>query len=316
MPVRLMKPASLERREGETWEVALARLPLRYPLIGMAKYDGIRAATPNGNPQSNSGKPFPNRNVMNLLREFPDHDGELIVGNPTDPAVCQSTQSVVMSDDADISNLRFFVFDHLGDTSKPFLERVIKLDYFGWHGFIIPAPWRWINNLSDLLSYIALCDELGYEGVILRDPKGQYKHGRTTLGCDRQGRPKSNEWGMLRIKPREDMEAVIVGWDYLYINTNEALPSELGYAKRSSAKDGKVRVDTVGSLRLKSKSFPDEYGLGIADPRDQAMLWALRDSLTGQIAKHTYQPYGSLRAPRQPQNFKGLRSRIDMDEEA
>ena len=293
-PIRLMKPATVECTEA-----ALSKL--RYPLLASPKLDGIRAATPNGVPQSNSGKPFPNRALMELLSKpvFANLDGELILGDPCAHGVLHRTQSVVMSEDAPIDGLNFFVFDQIGN-SNPYHMRYPYVNCL--HPQLFALEQTKLDSPLAVIGYTEIQLAVGYEGVILRDPAGRYKNGRSTL----------REGGMLRIKPREDTEAVIVGWDWLEINDNAPELSELGFTRRSSAKSGKIQTNLVGSVRMRDPRWPKEFGATVADHDMRGYLAELGDEMIGKLGKFSYMPYGSMEAPRQT-SFIGLRDPIDLD---
>lgn len=313
MPIRLMKPTSLERLLGKTWEESIPAWGLRYPLLASTKLDGIRAATPNGAPQSNSGKPFPNRKLMALLSrpEYANFDGELVAGDPYDHSgggVCHRTQSIVMSQDGDISSLRWYVFDSFLHPGVPFGNRYPTLGSVPLNDYFMKAlPQKEIVSPAVLAAYLESELARGAEGIILRDPDGPYKNGRSTL---REG------W-MLRIKPREDTEAVIVDYEWMHINDNAAERSELGYTKRSSAQAGKIKTDVIGSVICQDPRWSKRFGVTVADHTLRAVLAKLarEGKLIGSIAKFSYMPYGSIDAPRQP-SFKNLRDPRDIGPEA
>lgn len=315
MPIRLMKPTSLERLPGKTWEESIPAWGLRYPLLASTKLDGIRAATPNGAPQSNSGKPFPNRKLMQLLSrpEYANFDGELVAGDPYDHSgggVCHRTQSVVMSQYGDISTLRFYTFDTF-KTGLNFENRCtatyLHRNPPEYGTFAIPLKQILITDAQHLATYLESELARGAEGIILRDPAGPYKHGRATL---REG------W-MLRIKPREDTEAVIIDYEWMHINDNAAERSELGYTKRSSAQAGKIKTDVIGSVICQDPRWPKPFGCTVADHAQRAVLAKLarENQLIGKIAKFSYMPYGTVDRPRQP-SFINLRDPRDIGPEA
>jgi DNA ligase-1 len=85
---------------------------LTYPLLASPKLDGIRAVVLNDQLVSRTLKPIPN----NFIREALSHpqydglDGELIVGEPTDPGIYLKTNSAVMSVDGE-PDFTYYVFD-------------------------------------------------------------------------------------------------------------------------------------------------------------------------------------------------------------
>jgi DNA ligase 1 len=61
---------------------------IKYPILASPKLDGIRCIMINGVAMSRTLKPIPNLYVQERLKNLPNGlDGELIVGNPTNPDV-------------------------------------------------------------------------------------------------------------------------------------------------------------------------------------------------------------------------------------
>ena len=91
-------------------------------------------------------------------------------------------------------------------------------------------------------------------------------------------------------------------------NSNEATKNALGRTQRSSAKVGKVGLNTLGAIQATWNDIAFEIGTGL-DDATRARLWAARDTLPGQLVTFKYQGLGSKGAPRFPV-FVGLRSDI------
>ena len=75
-----------------------------------------------------------------------------------------------------------------------------------------------INTMEELEKYEVDCLEIGYEGVILRDPNAKYKHGRSTV----------KEGGLIKVKRFSDSEARILAMEEQMKNNNEKKVNELG----------------------------------------------------------------------------------------
>lgn len=158
--------------------------------------------------------------------------------------------------------------------------------------------------------------EDGYEGVMIRSLRGPYKCGRST---EREGY-------LLKLKRFHDTECRIVGFTERMKNTNEQTRDERGYAKRSSAKDGKVPSGTLGSLvcvlchPADDPSHPDhhktrpctqfEVGTGFTDAERQ-MIWDERPAYMGSLTKVKYQELTNDGVPRFPV-WVGFRSEDDL----
>lgn len=273
---------------------------LRFPLMVSPKLDGIRCIiTPDG-ARTRSLKEIQNRDAATWLGFLKDHglDGELIWDEPTYPNVMQATSSCVMSHDADTELLTYYVFDRW-DVDGPFEDRykslvdlVPQLD-----SRVVLVEHEIVNNMDELDAAEQRAVDAGYEGLMIRDPKGRYKHGRSS---EREGI-------LLKMKRFEDAEAIVVRVDELMHNENEAKTNELGRTHRSSAQAGKVPGGVMGVLVCKCDAFEAEFGIGTgftAEQRD--LFWKQRDELIGKQLTFKYQPHGCVDAPRIPV-FKGWR---------
>jgi DNA ligase-1 len=282
---------------------------LRWPMIGSFKLDGIRVTIHHGQAMSRSMKPIPNAWVQHWARLNPQlhgADGEIIVGAPNEPDTFRRTTSYVMSDDKADFEFTFYAFDRWDLATVRYIDRLTALATR-----VKPIPrvkvhgCRVLRNQTDLDTYETLALDEGYEGIMLRDPSGLYKQGRST----------AREQALLKVKRHADMEAVVTGWEERMHNANEAHTNEIGRTARSSHQAGKVGMDTLGALRVRGLNGPYEnvefsVGTGL-DDAERAGLWAVRDSLKQRIARVKYFPLGSKDAPRHPV-FAGWREQADM----
>lgn len=276
---------------------------LRYPLLASPKLDGVRCLVIDNVAMSRSLKPIPNKHVQRLFgrKEFNGLDGELIVGEDCGPGVFQRTSSGVMSIEG-CPDATFHVFDtFLGDHG--FRERLL-LAKSRIKGYVNLCLVEHVNLMSEdaLLKYEASKLSDDYEGVMIRDPRGPYKHGRSTL----------KEGWLLKLKRFVDSEAEVIGYACLMHNANEATRNELGQQERSSKQDGKVAMDTLGSITCRDLKSGVEFEIGTGFTADQRrLLWIGRAKLKGRIAKYKYQPVGVKDKPRFPV-FLGFRDKRDL----
>jgi DNA ligase-1 len=278
---------------------------IRFPVMASPKLDGIRCIVVNGMAMSRNWKPIPNKHVQKLLStgDFDGLDGELIVGEPGGAEVYRNTMKGVMSEDGE-PDFRFYVFDNIYAGEKtPFRERFLSLvamhidDKFPgrivWH--------KDIHNQEQLDEEESLRLGQGYEGLILRDPKGPYKHGRST----------SKEGWLLKLKRFSDAEAVVIGVTELMKNDNVATKDAFGHTTRSSHKDNLVGQNTLGALQCElPNGIQFNIGTGFSAALRQE-LWDARGSLIGKIVKYKFFDGGSKDAPRFPV-FIGFRDPRDM----
>lgn len=274
---------------------------IKFPVFASPKLDGVRVIVYDSVVYSRNFKRIPNDYVQSLFgrKEYNWFDGELIVGDVTSDTVFQSTTSGVMTGSGK-PDVTLHAFDfissehHFGLRHNELKKRARGLKR------VKVVPHILINNIEELNAYEEECVAQGYEGIMVRDPKGKYKHGRST----------TKEGGLLKIKRFEDDEAVVIGCEELMTNNNEQELDNLGHKVRSSKKEGMVPAGKLGALIVKHKTF-GEFKIGSGFTEEQRMsLWNERDSLNGKLAKFKYQPSGVKDKPRFPV-FLGFRNKID-----
>lgn len=287
---------------------------LRFPLLASQKLDGIRAAVQGGQLLSRTLKPIPNVNVQKLFRGLPEGiDGELIVGDPCAADAYRKTVSLVMSDDKPLDWFKgeqvvFHVFDRMS-VADGFQTRIGTVRDNIMRDPIVPnvqvVPHYTLHSIEALDAFEAVMLEKGAEGVMLRDPNGPYKHGRST----------ENEGFLVKVKRFVDYECEVIGTFEMEHNGNEPTTNELGRTQRSSHKENKTGMGVLGGLEVRGIS--GEYagvefrcGTGF-DAATRADLWGRRDSLPGMIAKIKLFPSGSKDKPRHPV-WLGWRAKEDM----
>jgi DNA ligase-1 len=273
---------------------------LRFPLLASPKLDGVRALNMDGRLVSRKLKDIPNSYVQQWLgqRYFHGYDGELVAGLSTGQGVFHRTTSAVMSEGG-TPQVTFWVFDRWDMPDHPYVSRLANLP-----SPIDPDPDELIRirplkhvvirNRNHLDRYEAICLEKGYEGVMVRNPEGLYKHGRSG---------KTDKW-LCKVKRFEDAEAECIGIVEQMHNGNEAKPNELGYMKRTSHKAGKTAKGTTGTLVCRLPGGVQfEIGTGM-DEATRARLW--KNPPIGKQIKFKFQPTGIKDKPRFPV-FLGIR---------
>ena len=279
---------------------------LKFPLYGSPKLDGIRAVIHNKQALSRKLIALPNRHIQEFFAQphLQGLDGELIVGEPTDPLCIKHTTSGVMSRDGEPS-FTFHVFDKWNSPGA-FFERlgaVLEHSTRAMDVRILAHTHVMLHDLGELLVFEAEQLAKGYEGIILRAPDGLYKHGRSTV----------KEGGMLKVKRFEDSECGITNVVEEMHNSNEAGRDNLGRTKRSSAKAGKSGKGRAGVLVGYDPKYdwPVELGTGM-DDADKAEWWEwwCNPNRVPRLAKYKFFPIGVQDRPRHPV-YKSWRSPID-----
>lgn len=287
---------------------------LTFPKLASPKIDGVRAIIKNGVVLSRALKPIPNGYVQELFgrKEFEGFDGELTVGPPSAPNVMQATTSGVMRHDGE-PDVRFHVFDlwnsHEGTPFEDRLKHLYRhlsliakeLDDFVMRRITYVKQIE-IASMEELNNFESSVLKVGYEGAMLRDPKGPYKHGRST----------TKEGYLLKVKRFSDAEAIIEGVSPAMHNAGEAIRNELGVLERSGRAENLVPTDVIGKFHVvDSEGRKFDVAPGILDHGMRKALWMMRESLVGKNIKFKYFPHGEKDVPRHP-SFLAFRDPIDM----
>lgn len=261
---------------------------LTFPRLASPKLDGIRCIVIDGVALSRSLKPIPNAHIQACIGrpEYNGLDGELIVGDPTSPTCYRDSNSGVMSRDGE-PDFTFHVFDRI-DSGDPFEVRLMSLFLLDLP-YVSVVPHFVVSSMEELDEREAQWLELGYEGVMLRDPGGRYKHGRST----------AKEGILLKVKRFTDAEYEVVGFEERMHNANEAKRNALGHIERSSHKENKVGRGDLGALMLKHPNGTFTCGTGFTDA-DRAEIWANQGQYLGRLAKVKSFEIGVKDLPRFP----------------
>jgi len=271
---------------------------LRFPLLTSPKLDGVRALVINGVVLSRTLKPIPNKFVQSQFSKFEHWDGELIVGEPTSKTCYRDTVSGVMSIEGE-PKVRFHAFDHFEHPSQDYRSRVARLKGVVPRNVLV-VPQHVVTCLDTLLKLEEKMLNQGYEGLILRDPNGVYKFGRSTV----------KEGLLLKLKRFKDEEFEIVGYEERLHNGNTATTNELGRTQRSSHKAGKSGRGDLGAFVLRHPSGTTfNVGTGFTDD-ERVEIWERRDSCIGKTAKIKFFDIGGYEMPRHPV-WLGFRDEID-----
>ena len=275
---------------------------LNFPVLATPKLDGIRCLKINGRALTRSFKPVSNTFAREWIEaNLPDGvDGELMLRGGT----FNATTSAIGRESGE-PDFVFHVFDYVGeDTDVPYACRMRELERLPqWERMAKVLPVE-IKNAEELAAFEERCLAEGYEGVMVRDPAGPYKCGRST---EREG------W-LLKIKRFEDAEAEVVEPYEGMSNQNEAEKDAFGRTKRSMSKAGMVGRGELGGFVVRVVETGVEFRLGynhVLGGVDRASLWERRETLVGRLVKFRHQPSGAKDAPRFPK-FVGWREAWDM----
>ena len=278
---------------------------LKYPVLVTPKIDGIRCLKVGGKALTRSFKPIRNIFVRKYIEaNFPNGvDGELVLKGGT----FQETTSAIMSEEGK-PDFEYCVFDYVFNSSaisaieKPYRLRMQELKK-------LPIIFRKINILpkriltsNALLAYEKLCILRGFEGIMIRDPEGPYKCGRST----------TKEGWLLKLKRFETSEAEIIGFEEKMHNANEVETNAFGNIKRSSIRENLVPLGVLGALIVKDCQTRLVFKIGTGfDASLQRRIWYNKDAYLEEIVTYRYQSCGVKELPRFPV-FVGFRDFTDI----
>lgn len=284
--------------------------PLTKPMMVSRKIDGIRCLIVDGQAVSRSLKPIPNKRLREVLSNplLSGLDGELVVGSPTDERAFSATTRGVMSHQGE-ADVTYSIFDCFVNRDYPFhkrlseaSERVAAARDAGLPVQLVEH--RLVHTEAELIAAYESFLAEGWEGAMCRRVDGPWKSGRST----------DREQLLLKLKPWRDSEAMILGFDELERNLNEAKTNLLGRTERSTSKEGKVAGGTLGALHVRDIHNGMEFSIGGGfTAADRDLLWAQNERLVGRVVKYKSVIIGVVDAPRFP-IFQGFRDQNDMEE--
>ena len=268
---------------------------LRFPMIASPKLDGIRCVVINGKALSRNLKPIPNKHIRKYLEDFANmydlsFDGEIMIPG-TD---FNGVQSAVMSFDGE-PRFNYVIFDTI--TEAPYHARGIHKSLYHYPEEIKVLKHTYVESVEELMNLEDKWVSEGYEGIMLRDPNGRYKFGRST----------EKEQILLKLKRFHDAEATIVGFEEKMINHNEQVKDNLGHSKRSSAKAGMVPAGTLGALVVHDPLIDKTFTVGSGfDHATLQEIWDNQGKYELTTITYKYQELSKYGIPRFP-TFKCFR---------
>lgn len=283
---------------------------IKFPCIIQPKIDGVRALNIDGKLVGRSLKSHANKHTTDFYSQdkYNGLDGELIAAAPTDPAVCRLTTSAV-STIAGYPYTVWNVFDLINEETKGMVynQRLwllnVKVTELDVPHLVRVVESHLVHSLEELLLMEQKWLDMGYEGIIVRDPNGLHKQGRSTV----------KEGGLLRIKRFVDAEAMVILIQEGETNTNEATTNELGNTSRSTHQANMVPNGMVGAMVCKDIKTGDviTVAAGCMSHEERTAYFQDQTSLVGHIIKYKYFPKGIKDKPRFP-TFQSIRTASDI----
>lgn len=269
-------------------------------LIAQPKVDGMRYLH-DKQAMSRAWKLLPNKYLQAFVKEHPELlgiDGEVIPGHIYSPEIFREAMSGIRSEQGspEFTIYAFDLFDP-ENASVAFIARHSRLfarigeaksftSPSGYDARIVFCPSEQVNSLEQIASYEERMLLNGWEGIILRRPDRPYKWNRSTL----------LDGSLMKVKRFQSDDAIVIGYEPWYINTNEATISELGFTTRSSHQDNLVPIERLGALLCRLVARPEvEFKVGVflgVDHDERNRLWLARESLLGRHFEFKHQGYG------------------------
>ncbi len=268
------------------------------PLLISPKVDGIRGTVLNGAVYSRSGKLLPNLQLQRMFGRYEHLDGEFVATEPNHPLVYKKAFTGCMKKDAE-TDLHFWVFDHVQEQNIPYVDRFAKFQAQSTDRVHV-LPQRLIHTFDQLLEIEENLLAEGFEGAMVRTPTGHYLNNRAR-GVD-----------LMKIKRVVEVELPILDILEGEENTNEAFIDELGYTKRSTAKEGKVPNGRAGKFVCPWEDTTFKVSPGTFTHDELAEILRNKEKYIGKyLLKVHLMGYGTDARPRQPRAH-GFRALEDM----
>jgi DNA ligase 1 len=223
---------------------------VKFPVMVQPKIDGVRSINFTGQLTGRSLKKHKNKATTERFSDIKlmGLDGEMAVGGVTDENLCILTSSALSTIEGS-PEVFWHIFDYFTSDTQylPYHTRLLRLENRLQYlheidhplaNHLVRVPSVICFNMDEVLALEETILESGYEGVILRDPNGLYKQGRSTV----------KEGGLLRIKRFIEEDAEVVSLVEGTTNLNEAKTNELGYTERSSHQNNLKPNGLLGNL--------------------------------------------------------------------
>lgn len=290
---------------------------IKFPVVVQTKTDGCRLLHITGKATGRSLKQYKNKHTSALFSagQYAWLDGEAYAGTDMYAQdLCRKTTSALNRIEGE-SYISWMLFDWLDPDVSSF-NYLTRLELLKTHVSVMKktgkfddrisvVPWKLVHNLEELLQFEQEQLDLGAEGIILRDPNGLYKNGRSTV----------KEGGLLRIKRFTSEEAICLGIKEGNTNTNEAKTNELGKTERSSHKENMIPNGEVGTIVAKSlkKGLTFDCSPGNMTQAECRYYFEHQDELVGKVFTFKHFEKGFKNTYRFP-TFVSIRQEEDMSE--
>lgn len=220
---------------------------IKFPCIVQPKLDGVHSLNRHGKCIGRSLKAHENKFITEKFSkpEYHGFCGEKINADlgATHPDLCRITSGDLRRHEGE-PNIHWYLFDYVTEETKNlgYLARMDKLRSYlskiGQPDFIKVIQHPIHFSMDTLLSVENEYLELGYEGIIIRDPDAPYKYGR----CGK------TFMGVWRVKRFIESEIRVTRLTEGQHNANEAKKNELGRTERSTHQENMLPNGLLGNI--------------------------------------------------------------------
>lgn len=289
-------------------QIDLDEIP--YPQMASIKLDGIRCIFKQGKMLSRKFKEIQNKQLQKKFeflkkwsKDNPNRvlDGELYTHDIPFPEL----SGIVRQKDCDPKGIRYHIFD-LYSTEKqfPFIERNNQLNSFTdmFFGQPIHPVQQWmVSSPNEVRKLYKEVLNKGYEGLMLKNPEGKYKCGRTTV----------RENLMYKVKPYQTFDRVILGIVQA-TEVNKDAPkkkNELGRSVTSKKKGDRHLIPKACSFTVPFGQHKLDVSIALSDSYKK-YIWENQEKYLGKYIEFKGLMIGAKDLPRHP---VFLRFREDKD---
>lgn len=278
---------------------------LRFPYFASFKLDGYRAFHEEERILTSSANPVTNDYTQSLYQNrtlagqphlnFTGLDGELVVGAWNDPRAFHNTSGPVRRKTGE-PDVRWYIFDDRTNPNEAFTHRsqsaCRRVEELHERGFnrIDYLVQQLIMDLYELRKFEEMAIRNKFEGIMLRDPNGRYKFGRSTV--------KENL--LLKVKRFITEEARITAVIEQMENMNDAEEDNFGNSKRSENKDMMVGTGMAGAFTVESDKWPRPFNISATSMshEERKHCWENQHEFLKELARFKYFPHGVVDVPR------------------
>ena len=287
---------------------------IKYCIFASMKLDGIRCLFIKGEMLSRSLKPIQNKQLREKLQPLADYtkehglilDGEIYSPELTFQEIVKFVMTQDFEDKKSIKkhnkvltipeHLKFYCFDCIDEgmlmdcyfTARlEVAKKIIK----NFQNIAILVKHKTVNSKLMISEYFDEVLKEGYEGLILRDPKGKYKFGRCTL----------NEHNSFKVKPFETFDATIISViQATKVDPNaEKKINELNRSVTSKKIGDRILINRASAFEVMYEGKSLKVVIAMTD-EEKEEIWAKRSTYIGKTIEYKGMLIGSKDVPRHP----------------